>query len=173
MHLKSVGAGLFLGVLGGGLVIRAGAPPALAGLALLSAAGLVGLNLLELALWHKTIARIRQAVEGVPVRALLVGILTVLMGVLLASISAGTKVAPLSALFLVGCFSLALLGGVPAATAQLVGARLEPEAPLSRQTVVGTLVLFCAMLLPVVGWLLALGLVLTTLGGGVLSLARS
>ena len=164
---------LGLGALGGALITRAGAPPALAGIALTSLAGMAALNLLETALWGKPIQKAIEAAEDKPLRALLAGLLTVLVLVLIVNTCRFTGLAPLAGLFVLMVSAIALLVGLPAVCARLVGRRLEPEGSRNVQVVWGTVVLMGTLLVPVLGWLLALGVVLAGLGGGVLALVAS
>ncbi|MGE0488987.1 MAG: hypothetical protein AB7S38_07200 [Vulcanimicrobiota bacterium] len=164
---------LGLGALGGALLARAGAPPALAGIALTSLAGMAALNLLEAALWERPIEKAIDAAEGHPLRACLAGLLSVMMLVLIWNTCRFTALAPVAGLFVLMLTLIAMLVGLPAVCATLVGRRLEPSGSKNAQIIWGTAVLMGTMMVPVLGWLLALGVCLAGLGGGVLALVAS
>lgn len=164
---------LGLGALGGALLTRAGAPPALAGIALTSLAGMAALNLLEAALWGRPIEKAIEAAEQNPLRAFLAGLLTVTVLVLIWNTCRFTGLAPVAGLFVLMVTLVAMLVGLPAVCAKLVGRRLEPEGSNNAQVVWGTVVLMGTLMVPILGWLLALGVCLAGLGGGVLALVAS
>ncbi|MBI3926207.1 MAG: hypothetical protein HY319_11750 [Armatimonadetes bacterium] len=170
MHGKSVFFGVLLGAGLTSLLARGGAPPALLGVTLLGAAGVIGFNLLQSALWPRQIERMLEEIERLPLRCLLVGILAAVVWVgvvyLTVQVNAGGLAVLLALLGLVVAFA----GGVPAAMAQMVGRRLSPEADPTRQTATGSLVLAGAALIPILGWLLTGGVLVAGLGSSFLSL---
>lgn len=161
---------ILIGCLSGlvtGLLVQRGTVP-LAWLAVLLA-GCVAVNLLCLALFPRIVERIRGRLEAQPLRAFLSGLLALLMAVWLVS----NLTPPLRGLvgLGLGLLGLALLvAGMPAATAAWMGQRLVPEQPSRRQLIVGTSVWGASLVVPVVGWLLAVGLAVSGLGASLLSL---
>jgi hypothetical protein len=141
---------------------------------LLLGIGLVALMLTTAALWPRFIARARDNLETSPGKTFLIGLVNYLFfgAIALVTLNLGP-----AAVIGVGLSSILLVGtllGLPAA-ATLVGVRLyglrERETTRWNEVVAGSVALYLAVLLPVVGWFFALpALCLWSFGAAALTL---
>lgn len=161
----TLSAGLFAGLLASLILVRAGFPPALAGLVLWMTGGVFGLSLLQFAFLKTIIQRSTQAARARPVRAFLMGLLVLELPVFAASLInlAGGKEAAVSLL------ALSSLGMVllfwPAAISYHIGQRLAPDSSGPGQVLAGSAVFSGTLLVPVLGWAWLLGLGVMATGG--------
>ena len=161
----TLSAGLFAGLLASLILVRAGFPPALAGLVLWMTGGVFGLSLLQFAFLKSTIQRSTQATRARPFRAFLLGLLILELPVLAASLVnlAGGRQA---AVLLLALLSLGLvLIFWPAAISYHIGQRLAPESSGPGQVLAGSAVLSGTLLVPMLGWAWLLGLGVMATGG--------
>lgn len=161
----TLSAGLFAGLLASLLLVRAGFPPALAGLVLWAAAGILGLSLLQFAFLRNIIRQSTQAARKQPLRAFLTGLLALEIPVLLASLlrlGGSPRLAALLLLFL-GAALITLFW--PAAISLQIGQRLAPDCDEPGQVLAGSAVFSGTLLIPVLGWLWLLALGLLATGG--------
>lgn len=161
----TLSCGLFAGLLASLVLVRAGFPPALAGLVLWMTGGIFGLSILQFAFLSGVIHRSVHVARTRPLRAFLTGLLVLEVPVLIASMIflAGGKELAVLLLGLV-VFGLALLFW-PAAISYQIGQRLSPEATGPGQVLAGSAVLSGTLLVPVLGWIWLLGLGLMATGG--------
>ena len=155
-----LGLGLFLGLMGAVLFLRAGLPPAFVAMIFWMVGGAIGISLLQFAFLGKTVEESAQAAQASPVRAFLTGILVLELPVLAASCFQLAGASGLAALSL-----LLFLLLWPANVAYIIGRRLAPEDSRQRQVAAGSLVATSSLLVPIFGWLWLAYLVVLSTGG--------
>ena len=107
-----LGLGLFLGLMGAVLFLRAGLPPAFVAMIFWMVGGAIGISLLQFAFLGKTVEESAQAAQASPVRAFLTGILVLELPVLAAScfqLAGASGLAALSLLLFFGSLILLLI----------------------------------------------------------------
>ena len=161
----TLSAGLFAGLLASLILVRAGFPPALAGLVLWMTGGVFGLSLLQFAFLKNLIQRSTQTARARPFRAFLLGLLVLELPVLAASLInlAGGRELAVLLLALSGIGLLLLFW--PAAISYHIGQRLAPESTAPGQVLAGSAVFSGTLLVPVLGWAWLFGLGVMATGG--------
>jgi xanthosine utilization system XapX-like protein len=161
----TLSAGLIAGLFASLLLVRAGFPPAVAGLILWMAGGVFGLSLLQFAFLRGPIEAASLAARKRPLRAFLMGVLVAELPILVASVMflAGAKDMAILVIALV----LAAVVGLfwPAAISYQIGQRLAPDRNAPGQLLAGSAVFSGTLLIPVAGWLWLLVLGLMATGG--------
>ena len=160
-----LGLGLFLGLMGAVLFLRAGLPPAFVAMIFWMVGGAIGISLLQFAFLGKTVEESAQAAQASPVRAFLTGILVLELPVLAASCFQLAGASGLAALSLLLFFGSLILLLWPANVAYIIGRRLAPEDSRQRQVAAGSLVAPSSLLVPIFGWLWLAYLVVLSTGG--------
>lgn len=161
----TLSAGLLAGLVASLVLVRAGFPPALAGMVLWMTGGVFGLSLLQFAFLNGVIHRSTHVARARPLRAFLTGLLVLEVPVLAASMIALAGGKQLAVLLLVlVVLALAVLFW-PAAISYQIGQRLAPESTGPGQVLAGSAVLSGTLLVPVLGWLWLLSLGLMATGG--------
>lgn len=161
----TLSAGLIGGVLASLLLVRAGFPPAFAGLVLWLVAAVFGLSLLQFAFLRGAIQRSAREALRRPLRAFLTGLLVLEVPVLLASLLHLNGATDAGGVLLLLVFSALTILFWPGAISYQIGQRLAPDSGDPGQLLAGSAVLSGTLLLPVVGWLWLLGLGLLVTGG--------
>lgn len=160
-----LGLGLFLGLIGAVLFLRAGFPPALIAVIFWLVGGAIGISLLQFAFLRSTVERSAEAVRARPLRAFLTGLLVLEIPILAASCFQLAGAQGLAALSLLTFFGGLLLLLWPANVSYLVGQRLAPGESKNSQVAAGSLVVAGSALVPVLGWLWLGYLVVVCTGG--------
>lgn len=161
----TLSSGILLGILGALLLVRAGFPPAVAGLLLWMVGGAVGLSLLQYAFLQRVITESTEASRRQPLRAFLVGILVLLVPVLAASCMSLGGAQELGVFSVVLFFSLTFLIFWPAAVSYQIGDRLAPHHNGAGRVTAGSVVATSSLMLPVLGWLWLFYLTVLSTGG--------
>lgn len=164
-NFLTLASGLFLGMISAVLFLRAGVPPAVVALVLWMVGGAIGISLMQFAFLNRSIQASTQAAGARPLRSFLVGLLVLLVPIFAASclkLLGADGLASLSVILFFGGLTLLIW---PANIAYLVGRRLLPEAPETRQVTAGSFVTSTALLVPVFGWLWLFYLATLTAGG--------
>ena len=160
-----LGLGLFLGLVGAVLFLRAGLPPALVALVFWMVGGAIGISLLQYAFLASTVEESVRAARARPLRSFLTGVLVLELPVLAASCFQLAGAPGLAALCLLLFFGSLLLLLWPANVAYIIGQRLAPEESRPRQVTAGSLVATSSLLVPIFGWLWLAYLVTLSTGG--------
>ncbi len=164
-NFLTLASGLILGLISAVLFLRAGVPPALVALVLWTVGGTIGISLMQFAFLNRSIQASTQAAVAKPLRAFLLGVLVLLVPIFAASclkLLGADGLATLSVILFFGGLILLIW---PANIAYLVGRRLLPEAPETRQVTAGSFVTSTALLVPILGWIWIFYLATLTTGG--------
>lgn len=158
-------SGVLMGIFGALLLVRAGFPPAVAGLLLWMLGGAIGLSLLQFAFLSGVIQDSTEASRRQPLRAFLVGILVLLIPILAASCMSLGGAKQLGAFSIIAFFSLTFLIFWPAAVSYQIGQRLAPHHSGPGRVTAGSVVATSSLMLPVLGWLWLFYLTVLSTGG--------
>lgn len=163
--LLTLSSGIMMGLFSALLLIRAGFPPALAGVFLWIIGGAIALSLLQFAFLQKTIRDSAEAAKEQPLRAFLVGVLILLVPVLAASCMSLGGAQELGAFAIFVFFGLVFMIFWPAAVSYVIGQRLAPQHTGPGRITAGSVVATSSLMLPVLGWLWLFYLTALTTGG--------
>jgi xanthosine utilization system XapX-like protein len=164
-NLFTLGSGLFIGLIGAVLFLRAGIPPALAALVFWLVGGVIGISLLQFAFLKNCVQQSAQAAKAKPLRSFLTGLLVLEIPILAASCFQLAGAPELAGLAVFAFFGALLLILWPANVAFLIGQRLLPEESKPRQVAAGSFIAATSLFVPVLGWLWLFYLAALTTGG--------
>jgi len=164
-NLFILGSGLFIGLIGAVLFLRAGIPVALVALIFWLVGGAIGLSLLQFAFLRNCIQESALVAKARPLQSFLIGLLVFEVPIFGASCFHLAGAEDLAGLAILTFFGSLLIVLWPANVAFLIGQSLIPEESKPKQVAAGSFVAATSLLVPVLGWAWLLYLAALTTGG--------